>query len=99
MNVKKPTKKPLPSAAEFALNGAGHREQEHQPRAKKAQPEKAEKPVTVTVMGGRPKTFEGETERVPVILPAELALKLRIEAVKRKQSPSQIVAALLEKAL
>lgn len=97
MTTKKQSKKPLPSAAEFALNGAGHREQEHQPRAKKAQPEKAEKPVTV--MGGRPKTFEGETERVPIILPAELALKLRLEAVRRKQSPSQIVAALLEKAL
>lgn len=42
--------------------------------------------------GGRPKAFEGETVKVALFLPPELAGTLKALAAKHHQTPSNIVA-------
>lgn len=91
--MKPKNKKPLPAALDFAMGGAEHREQEHIPRVEPARKAKE----TPRRQGGRPKSFDCETERIPVLLPTELAHKLKLAALNRKMTPSQIVAELLER--
>ncbi len=42
--------------------------------------------------GGRPKAFEGETVKVALFLPPELAGTLKALAAKHHQTPSNLVA-------
>lgn len=49
-------------------------------------------PPTPQRRGGRPKAFEGETVKVALFLPPDLAGTLKAFAAKHRQTPSNIVA-------
>lgn len=48
--------------------------------------------------GGRPKAFEGETIKVALFLPPELAGNLKAFAAHQRQTPSQLVAEWIQEA-
>jgi len=49
-------------------------------------------PSTPLRRGGRPKAFEGETVKIALFLPPELAGTLKAFAAKHRQTPSNVVA-------
>lgn len=58
------------------------------PRSTVAKPQ----PSAPQHRGGRPKAFEGETVKVALFLPPDLAATLKAFAAKNRQTPSNVVA-------
>lgn len=94
------TRKPTIDPRSFARNGAAHRQERHIPRVhgtsaldegsgptQEATSERGQK-------GGRPKLFKDEpTSRLNLFLPQETVKRIRLLAVEKGISPSQLVDA------
>ncbi len=88
-----PKKAPLPDVPKFAHGGAEHREQV---RSAPAVPGIQTDQDHGQKRGGRPRSFDEPTERLPIQLPESLAQELREKAVATRKTPSQVVADLLK---
>lgn len=84
---------------QFAAKGGVHRATEHHGRLAAqdatSDPSIASEPPR---RGGRPKAFEGETVKVALFLPPDLAGNLKAFAAKHRQTPSLLVAEWIQKA-
>jgi predicted transcriptional regulator len=61
-------------------------------------PEAAPESLPASRRGGRPKAFEGETVKVALFLPPELAGILKALAAREQSTPSLMVAGWIQKA-
>ena len=77
---------------QFVKQGASHRVGTHLPREHQVTLDEAIKAAEASKgKGGRPRIFEGETARLNLHLPPETVKIIRILAVERGVSPSQLV--------
>ena len=88
-------KRPSKEAALSWMQGGEEHQPAHQARMKKPQAAPAA-PEQTGVQIGRPKVFEGPTERLNLMLPASVVQFVKQEALDRRVTPGQVVAELLE---
>lgn len=93
-------KTPRLDAKAFAQKGALHRTTAHLERtaAQSTHETKPSKAIEPTRRGGRPRAFEGETVKVALFLPPDLAGDLKAYAARQRQTPSALVADWIHKA-
>lgn len=94
------SKTPRLDAKAFAQKGALHRTTEHlgRPAAQTVHETEPSKATDPTRRGGRPRAFDGETVKVALFLPPDLAGDLKAYAARQRQTPSALVADWIHKA-
>jgi hypothetical protein len=87
-------KRPDKKAASSWIQGGEDHQPKHQARMLEAKA-KVKATESAAVRGGRPKSFEEETERLNVMLPASMVRFVKQKALDGKETPGQVLAAII----